>query len=33
MTELSLVKLGGNPPDHLVIDSWHEGRGDEPPAL
>ena len=27
VTELSLVKLGGNPPDHLVIDSWHEGRG------
>jgi Pyridoxamine 5'-phosphate oxidase len=27
VSELSVVTLGGNPPDHLVIDSWHEGRG------
>jgi hypothetical protein len=27
VTELSVVTLGGNPPDHLVIESWHEGRG------
>lgn len=24
--ELSVVRLG-DPPDHLVIDSWHAGRG------
>jgi hypothetical protein len=27
VSELSVVTLGGNPPDHLIIDSWHEGRG------
>jgi hypothetical protein len=27
VTELSVVTLGGDPPDHLVIESWHEGRG------
>ena len=27
VTELSVVTHGGNPPDHLVIESWHEGRG------
>ena len=27
VSELSVVTVGGNPPDHLVIDSWHEGRG------
>ena len=29
VTELSVVTHGGNPPDHLVIESWHEGRGVE----
>jgi hypothetical protein len=29
MTELSVVTHGGSPPDHLVIESWHEGRGVE----
>ncbi len=27
ITELSVVQLGGDPPDHLVIQSWHPGRG------
>jgi hypothetical protein len=27
INELSVVRLGGDPPDHLVIESWHEGRG------
>ena len=27
VTELSVVTLGGDPPDHLVIESWYEGRG------
>jgi hypothetical protein len=26
ITELALVRLG-DPADHLVIESWHEGRG------
>ena len=26
ITELVVVRLG-DPPDHLVIESWHEGRG------
>lgn len=26
VTELMLLKVG-DPPDHLVIESWHEGRG------
>jgi hypothetical protein len=25
--EVVLITLGGDPPDHLVIESWHEGRG------
>ena len=28
ITELSVVRLG-DPPDHLVIESWHPGRGQE----
>jgi hypothetical protein len=27
VTELSVVTLGGDPPDHLVIEAWHAGRG------
>jgi general stress protein 26 len=27
ITELVLTSVGGEPPDHLVIESWHEGRG------
>jgi Pyridoxamine 5'-phosphate oxidase len=27
ITEMVLTRVGGDPPDHLVIDSWHEGRG------
>jgi hypothetical protein len=27
ITELSVVRLGGEPPDHLVIEAWHAGRG------
>lgn len=27
VAELVVVRLGGDPPDHLKIDSWHEGRG------
>jgi hypothetical protein len=27
--ELVITGLGGDPPDHLVIESWHEGRGVE----
>ena len=27
VTEASVVQLGGDPPDHLVIESWHPGRG------
>lgn len=26
VTEVSLVRIG-DPPDHLVIESWHEGQG------
>lgn len=27
VTEVVLTALGGEPPDHLVISSWHAGRG------
>lgn len=27
VTEVALTYLGGTPPDHLVIESWHEGKG------
>ena len=27
VTELVVTSLGGDPPDHLVIESWHAGRG------
>ena len=27
VTEVSVVTLEGDPPDHLIIESWHEGRG------
>jgi hypothetical protein len=27
VTELSVVRLAGDPPDHLVIEAWHAGRG------
>src|SRR4051812_581118 len=27
ISELVVVRLGGEPPDHLVIEAWHEGRG------
>jgi hypothetical protein len=27
VTEVVRITLGGDPPDHLVIESWHEGRG------
>lgn len=27
ITEVALTYLGGEPPDHLVIESWHPGRG------
>jgi|Tabmets5t2r1_1033131.scaffolds.fasta_scaffold108846_1 general stress protein 26 len=27
ITELVLTSVAGEPPDHLVIESWHEGRG------
>jgi hypothetical protein len=27
LTELVVISLGGDPPDHLVIESWHAGRG------
>ena len=27
VTELVVIGLGGDPPDHLVIESWHAGRG------
>lgn len=27
ITELVVISLGGDPPDHLVIESWHAGRG------
>jgi hypothetical protein len=27
ITEIALTRVGGNPPDHLLIESWHEGTG------
>lgn len=27
VAEVALTYVGGSPPDHLVIESWHEGRG------
>jgi hypothetical protein len=27
ISELVVVRLGGEPPDHLVIEAWHAGRG------
>jgi hypothetical protein len=27
ITELVVNSLGGDPPDHMVIESWHSGRG------
>ena len=27
ITELVVIGLGGDPPDHMVIESWHPGRG------
>jgi Pyridoxamine 5'-phosphate oxidase len=27
ITELVVNGLGGDPPDHMVIESWHPGRG------
>ena len=27
ITELVVISLGGDPPDHMVIDAWHAGRG------
>jgi hypothetical protein len=27
VTEISRVTLGGDPPDHLVIESWHDRTG------
>jgi hypothetical protein len=27
IAEVAMVRLGGDPPDHLVIESWREGRG------
>jgi hypothetical protein len=27
VTELVLISLGGDPPDHMLIESWHPGRG------
>jgi Pyridoxamine 5'-phosphate oxidase len=27
VTELVVISLGGDPPDHMVIESWHPGRG------
>jgi Pyridoxamine 5'-phosphate oxidase len=27
ISELVVVRHGGDPPDHLVIEAWHEGRG------
>jgi hypothetical protein len=27
IAELVVVRHAGDPPDHLVIDAWHEGRG------
>ena len=27
VTELVVISLGGDPPDHMVLESWHPGRG------
>jgi hypothetical protein len=27
ITELVVISLGGDPPDHMLIDAWHAGRG------
>jgi len=27
ITELVVISLGGEPPDHMVIDAWHAERG------
>jgi hypothetical protein len=27
ISEVSVVHLAGEPPDHLVIEAWHAGRG------
>jgi len=27
VNEVVMITLAGDPPDHLVIESWHEGRG------
>ena len=27
LEEVVVVSLGGNPPDHMLVDSWREGRG------
>ena len=27
VTELVVISLGGDPPDHMVIESWHPRRG------
>lgn len=27
IAELVITRVAGDPPDHLVIESWHEGRG------
>jgi len=27
VTELVLISLGGDPPDHMLVESWHPGRG------
>ena len=27
ITELVLISLGGDPPDHMLVESWHPGRG------
>jgi len=27
ITELVVISLGGDPPDHMLIESWHPGRG------
>jgi hypothetical protein len=27
IAELVVITIGGDPPDHMLIDAWHEGRG------
>lgn len=27
ISELVVTRVAGDPPDHLLIESWHEGRG------